>query len=312
MKKILEKIFFIIIIFIISYMYFGIKNSVLAVGVSVSSSSVTEGEQTTITVSIPSGYAGYDGSISFDSSKISYVTSSTGNLVGGVIKVADVNTKLEQVDNFSVTFKGENAGSSNISVNLKLCDSDGNATSASGSGTITVNAQQQATATTTEQTTSSSQSSSENNNSQSVQEKQPNFKEVNEKVYATQSMNVRESWSTSSKKIGGLSAGQEVTRTGIGDNGWSRITYNGKTAYVSTQLITTTKPEEPEEVEETNTEEETEENQEQTNELTDEQIYEKIVSEIGTIPEVGTNINIYLYIVFIIVSGIFVIFILKK
>ena len=67
------------------------------------------------------------------------------------------------------------------------------------------------------------------------------FTSVNQTVYATDSVNVRSSPSTSGTRIGSLSEGDSVTRTGIGD-GWSRISYGGQTAYVSSSYITTTKP----------------------------------------------------------------------
>ena len=47
--------------------------------------------------------------------------------------------------------------------------------------------------------------------------------------------------------VGSIKAGESVTRTGIGDNGWSRIKYNGQTAYVISSALTTEKPEEKEE-----------------------------------------------------------------
>lgn len=70
----------------------------------------------------------------------------------------------------------------------------------------------------------------------------PKFTEVNETVYATTSVNVRSSYSADSDKLGGLSAGASATRTGIGDNGWSRIVYGDSVAYVSSDYLTTTKP----------------------------------------------------------------------
>lgn len=75
-----------------------------------------------------------------------------------------------------------------------------------------------------------------------VEEVGPKFTEVNETVYATTSANVRSSYSADSDKLGGLSAGASVTRTGIGDNGWSRIIYGDSVAYVSSDYLTTSKP----------------------------------------------------------------------
>ena len=90
---------------------------------------------------------------------------------------------------------------------------------------------------------SGSGSSSGSSGSGSSSSSTPSFTEVNETVYATGSVNVRQSWSTSSSVVGSLSEGQSVTRTGKGSNGWSRVTFNGSTAYVSSQYLTTEKPE---------------------------------------------------------------------
>ncbi len=70
----------------------------------------------------------------------------------------------------------------------------------------------------------------------------PKFTEVNETVYATTSVNVRASYSADSDKVGSLSSGASATRTGVGDNGWSRIVYGDSVAYVSSDYLTTTKP----------------------------------------------------------------------
>lgn len=73
----------------------------------------------------------------------------------------------------------------------------------------------------------------------------PTFSDVNQTVYATTQVNIRSSYSTSSSKIGSLQKGQSVTRTGIGSNGWSRVSYNGQTGYIDSSYLTTTKPVEP-------------------------------------------------------------------
>ena len=68
------------------------------------------------------------------------------------------------------------------------------------------------------------------------------YTDVNEKVYSTtDGLNVRKS--ANGAIIGSLSKGDEVTRTGIGNQGWSRIKLsNGTTAYVSSSYLTKTKP----------------------------------------------------------------------
>ena len=68
------------------------------------------------------------------------------------------------------------------------------------------------------------------------------FTEVNETVYTTQGVNVRSEASSESNKLGFIEADTAVVRTGIGDNGWSRIEYNGKVAYVYSKYLTTTNP----------------------------------------------------------------------
>ncbi len=73
---------------------------------------------------------------------------------------------------------------------------------------------------------------------------EPVFTTVNQTVYAKSETNVRESFSTTSSSFGMLATGESVIRIGIGDNGWSKVTYNGKTAYIYSNNLTTTKPEE--------------------------------------------------------------------
>lgn len=88
---------------------------------------------------------------------------------------------------------------------------------------------------------------------------EPSFKTVNETVYTTQTVNIRDKWSTSGNKIATVNAGQELKRTGIGPDGWDRVIYNGKTGYMINTALTTVKPKTDEdEKEEKENEEETE------------------------------------------------------
>lgn len=89
---------------------------------------------------------------------------------------------------------------------------------------------------------SGNSSGSSSGNSGAQQTPAPSFSSVNETVYATTSVNVRASYSTSSSVVGSLSEGDSVTRTGKGSNGWSRVTYNGQTAYINSDYLTTEKP----------------------------------------------------------------------
>lgn len=126
--------------------------------------------------------------------------------------------------------------------------------------------------------------------------KEVKFKDVNETMYATTNCNLRKSWSTDSEKVGSLEKGQEVTRTGVADNGWSRIKYNGQVVYIATRLITNKKPDE-------NTNEVNNEvTNEVTNELTKEQKLAAIQDEVGVLPEVGNNIANNLYIIITVIA----------
>lgn len=106
--------------------------------------------------------------------------------------------------------------------------------------TVTVNAK----SSNNNNNNSSSGGNSSGSSSSSSGQSTPSFTEVNETVYATSSVNVRSSYSTSSSVVGSLDAGDSVTRTGRGSNGWSRVSYNGQTAYISSSYLTTEKPEE--------------------------------------------------------------------
>ena len=71
------------------------------------------------------------------------------------------------------------------------------------------------------------------------------FTDCSETMYATTTVNVRSSYSTNSDKLGSLTKAQSVKRTGIGTGaaaGWSRIEFNGKVAYVSSDYLSATKP----------------------------------------------------------------------
>lgn len=72
------------------------------------------------------------------------------------------------------------------------------------------------------------------------------FKAVNETVYATEKVNIRESYSAASTKLGQLTKGQSVTRIGVGQgevSDWSQVRLSdGTTAYINSKYLSTTKP----------------------------------------------------------------------
>jgi hypothetical protein len=68
------------------------------------------------------------------------------------------------------------------------------------------------------------------------------YQEVNETVYANAKVNVRIGPSTEYERIGSLAVGDSVTRIGIGEDGWSKVIYNGQEAYVFSAYLQKEKP----------------------------------------------------------------------
>lgn len=69
-----------------------------------------------------------------------------------------------------------------------------------------------------------------------------NYRETNETVYATTNVNIRAYDNALCEKKGLLQSDEAITRTGIGDNGWSRVSVNGEDAYIASNYLTIEKP----------------------------------------------------------------------
>ena len=65
------------------------------------------------------------------------------------------------------------------------------------------------------------------------------YTEVNEKVTAKELVNLRDAATTKSNIVGSLKNGETLTRTAVGSNGWSKLTYSGKTVYAISSYLTT-------------------------------------------------------------------------
>lgn len=76
------------------------------------------------------------------------------------------------------------------------------------------------------------------------EQKEMKIKAVNETVYTTAGVHIRESYTTDSKVLGSLAKGDSVLRTGVCENGWSRVQYENKDAYIYGEYLTTKKPKE--------------------------------------------------------------------
>ncbi len=66
--------------------------------------------------------------------------------------------------------------------------------------------------------------------------------DVKKTMYATGSVRVRASYTTSSDILAALSKGEKVEVTGQSENGWMRVNYKGNVGYVSKDYLTETAP----------------------------------------------------------------------
>lgn len=190
--------------------------------ISASKTNVKVGEKVTITVSMNA--AAWNTNISGAASKSFTGNSDDGNNI----------TKKERI-----SFTPSSAGTYTFKLGGDVSDGSTNKTT-NVSGSVTVTA-----------TNSSSDNNDKNNDKKNDNKDnkdnndtttEPTFKSANDKVYATGDINIRKSYSADSDKIGTLKAGESVTRTGISDNGWSKVSYNGGTGYIKTSLLTTEEP----------------------------------------------------------------------
>ena len=195
------------------------KTYAASASISASKTNVKVGEKVTITVSMNA--AAWNTNISGAASKSFAGNSDDGNNI----------TKKEQI-----SFTPSSAGTYTFKLGGDVSDGSTNKTT-NVSGSVTVTA-----------TNSSSDNNDKNNDKKNDNKDnndtttEPTFKSANDKVYATGDINIRKSYSADSDKIGSLKAGESVTRTGISDNGWSKVSYNGGTGYIKTSLLTTEEP----------------------------------------------------------------------
>lgn len=216
-KKILKINLCLIMLFI----FISCTAQVFAAGsfsLSKSSSSITEGKKDSFTINGSNATGRVD------------ITSSNTS-------VATVSSSSQWLENNSttVTITAKKAGTAKITVSGTIADKDGNEATVTKTISVTVKAK----------STSSSTNNKSNSNSTSNSgstKREPKFTSVNQTMYTTGEVNIRKSYSTSSAIIKTVEKGTKITRVGIGDNGWSKITYNGQTAYISSSLLTKTKP----------------------------------------------------------------------
>lgn len=72
---------------------------------------------------------------------------------------------------------------------------------------------------------------------QKVSTSAPIITDTNQTMWSTTALNVRSGCGASFPAVGTLSCGQAVTVTGVSDNGWYRIDFNGTAAYVKASYL---------------------------------------------------------------------------
>ena len=201
-KKISYQSFLIVLIMIIGI--FSSTSVVNAVGNATLSCSgnFKVGEKFTVTLNMPAGAFAIEATVT--------------------VKFSDGTTAVDRIgyisglSSNSVSFTATKAGTATITAtNVIISDADANETKGDPI-TTTINISDNVPTpppTTPPPTTDPSNNGSNNSGSTS---NQVNFTDVNETVYTTDT---------------------KLTRTGIASNGWSRVNYNGQTAYVSSQYL---------------------------------------------------------------------------
>lgn len=212
MKKIRYKIIMIIFFAGVLLLLNKSTSNAATAGISASSTNVKAGDNVSINVSISAA----TWNLKVAGSGIS------DSIVGVDMDVTNKSTSKSYKLNTS------NPGTYTVSLSGDITDANGSSKNISSS--VTVKVSEKNNSNTTKSTTEES--------------KEPSFTKTNQTVYATGDVNVRSSYSTSSSSVGSLKKGDSVTRIGVGSNGWSKVTFNGKTAYINSSYLTTTKPKE--------------------------------------------------------------------
>ncbi len=223
MKNIRFKIVTALFIIMLGLIIGGTNSYAASASISASSKNVSVGTKVTITVS---------GSAKAWSLKASG-SGVSGNIVGG-----NLSSKSNQSFSESYTLNTSKAGTYKVSLSGDVTDANGTTTDIGDSVTVTVSEK----STSRDNTTDTNNNNTDNNKKQEEKKSEPTFKSANDTMYATGDINVRKSYSADSDKIGSLKTGEKVTRTGVGDNGWSKVSYNGGTGYIKTSLLTDKEP----------------------------------------------------------------------
>lgn len=217
MKKIIRNIFLIIFATVAISLFSKVEAASATISANKTTATVGDSVKVTVTVNAAAWNINVSGSAS-------------GSIVG-------FNSDAEnQTTTKTYSINTSKAGKYSVSISGDITDA---------SATTPDKINKSVTVTVKAKSTSSSTNNNSNSNSTSNSgstKKEPKFTSVNQTMYTTGEVNIRKSYSTSSAIIKTVEKGTKITRVGIGDNGWSKITYNGQTAYISSSLLTKTKP----------------------------------------------------------------------
>lgn len=220
MKKVIKSIFLIIFAIAVLSIFSQVKAATATISANKTTATVGDSVQVTVKINAATWNIKVSGSAS-------------DSIVG-----VDFDAK-NKVTTQTYSIDTSKAGTYTVSISGDISDESAGendpAIKVSDSVSITVKAK----------STSGSNSGSGNNTGGSTTKPSTpteKYTDVNEKVYSTtDGLNVRKS--ANGTIIGSLSKGDEVTRTGIGNQGWSKIKLsNGTTAYASSSYLTKTKP----------------------------------------------------------------------
>jgi len=248
MKRICYKIL-VITVFVVGILFINnLTVNAAAAGISASSKEVQVGDNVSVNVSINA----VTWNIKVNGSGIS------DTIVGGNLdELANKSTsKTYKFDTskpgiYTISLSGDvtdarNGDTTNQadSVTIKVSEKGNNSGTITSKTKTTANNNGSSNNSNSNNNNSSNKSNNDNSNKTTTQE--PTFTASNKTAYATGDINVRSSYSSSSSAVGSLKKGDSVTIIGVGSNGWSKVTYNGKTAYIKSDLLTSTKPAEDE------------------------------------------------------------------
>ena len=197
-----------------------VKSMAADINVSSSKKNISNGESANITIS-----SSYTGKVSIS--------------VSGGTSSSSSSEWLEGSFHMTVKANSDNGVKVTVTPVGKMSDSSGNLKNVSG-GSISIAGK--STPKGKDDSTNTKNNDKKSDNKDNNDTTEPTFKSANDKVYATGDINIRKSYSADSDKIGTLKSGESVTRTGISDNGWYKVSYNGGTGYIKTSLLTTEEP----------------------------------------------------------------------